>query len=59
MITIRFSSWISGKIVNLQQDTDIQELASNENRLSSEISDFTTNAQSTVLHVKNAEKTDD
>ena len=26
IITIRFASWISGKIVSLQQDKDIQKL---------------------------------
>ena len=33
MITIRFAGWISGRIVSLQQDTDIQELLSNGNRI--------------------------
>jgi len=33
MITIRFAGWISGRIVSLQPDTDIQKLLSNENRI--------------------------
>ena len=32
-ITIRFAGWISGRIVSLQPDTDIQKLLSNENRI--------------------------
>ena len=31
IITIRFASWISGRIVSLQPDTDIQKLLSNGN----------------------------
>jgi len=38
MITIRFAGWISGKIVSLQPDTDIQKLLSNENRIQTRIS---------------------
>jgi len=34
MITIRFAGWISGKIVSLQPDTDIQKLLSNGIRIS-------------------------
>jgi len=34
MITIRFAGWISGRIVSLQPDTDIQKLLSNGNRIS-------------------------
>jgi len=34
MITIRFAGWISGRIVGLQPDTDIQKLLSNGNRIS-------------------------
>jgi len=33
MITIRFAGWISGRIVSLQPDTDIQKLLSNGNRI--------------------------
>ena len=33
MITIRFGNWISGRIVSLQPDTDIQNLFSNWNRI--------------------------
>jgi len=33
IITIRFAGWISGRIVSLQPDTDIQKLLSNGNRL--------------------------
>jgi len=32
-ITIRFASWISGRIVSLQPDTDIQNLLWNGNRI--------------------------
>ena len=32
--TIRFAGWISGRIVRLQLDTDIQKLLSNRNRIS-------------------------
>jgi len=31
MITIQFAGWISGRIVSLQPDTDIQKLLSNRN----------------------------
>jgi len=31
MITIRFAGWISGRIVSLQPDTDIQTRLSNRN----------------------------
>jgi len=33
MITIRFAGWISGRIVSLQPDKDIQKLLSNWNRI--------------------------
>ena len=33
MITIRFAGWISGGIVSLQPDKDIQKLLSNGNRI--------------------------
>ena len=33
MITNRFAGWISGRIVSLQPDTDIQKLLSNGNRI--------------------------
>jgi len=33
MITIRFTGWISGRIVSLQPDTDIQKLLSDGNRM--------------------------
>ena len=33
MITIRFAGWISGRIVSLQSDMDIQKLLSNRNRI--------------------------
>jgi len=33
MITIRFAGWISGRIVSLQPDTDIQKLLSIVNRI--------------------------
>jgi len=33
MITIRFAGWISGRIVSLQPDKDIQKLLSNGNRI--------------------------
>jgi len=33
MITIRFAGWISGRLVGLQPDTDIQKLLSNGNRI--------------------------
>jgi len=39
MITIRFAGWISGKIVSLQPDTDIQKLLSNGNRIRIRISE--------------------
>ena len=39
MITIRFASWISGRIVSLQPDKDIQKLLSNGNRIRIWISD--------------------
>jgi len=39
MITIRFSGWISGRIVSLQPDTDIQKLLSNVNRIRIQISE--------------------
>ena len=39
MITIRFAGWISGRIVSLQPDTDIQELLSNGNRIRIRISE--------------------
>jgi len=32
MITLRFAGWISGRIVSLQLDADIQKLLSNGNR---------------------------
>ena len=40
MITIRFAAWISGRIVSLQPDTDIQKLLSNRNRIRIRISAF-------------------
>jgi len=39
MITIRFAGWISGRIVSLQPDTDIQKLLSNGNRTRNRISE--------------------
>ena len=39
MITIRFAGWISGRIVSLQPDTDIQKLLSNRNRIRIRISE--------------------
>jgi len=33
MTTIRFTGWISGRIMSLQPDTDIQKLLSNGNRI--------------------------
>jgi len=33
MITIRFAGWISGRIVSLEPDADIQKLLSNGNRI--------------------------
>ena len=33
MITIRFASWMSGRIVSFQTDPDIQKLLSNGNRI--------------------------
>ena len=39
MITIRFAGWISGGIVSLQPDTDIQKLLSNSNRIRIRISE--------------------
>ena len=38
MIIIRFASWISGRIVSVQPDTDIQKLLSNGNRIRIRIS---------------------
>jgi len=39
MITIRFAGWISGRIVSLQPDADIQKLLSNGNRIRIRISE--------------------
>jgi len=39
MITIRFTGWISGSIVSLQPDKDIQKLISNRNRIRIRISE--------------------
>jgi len=39
MITIRFDDWISGRIVSLQLDADIQKLLSNRNRIRIRISE--------------------
>jgi len=39
MITIRFTGWISGRIVSLQPDTDIQKLLSDGNRIRIRISE--------------------
>ena len=39
MIIIRFAGWISGRIVSLQPDTDIQKLLSNWNRIQNRISE--------------------
>jgi len=39
MITNRLASWISGRIVSLQPDTDIQKLLSNGNRIRIRISE--------------------
>jgi len=39
MITIRFAGWISGRIVSLQPDTDIQKLVTNGNRIRIRISE--------------------
>ena len=39
MITIRFAGWISGRIVSLQPDTDIQNLLWNGNRIRIRISE--------------------
>ena len=38
MITIRFAGWISGRIVSLQPDTDIQKLLPNGKRISETLS---------------------
>jgi len=40
MVTIRFAGWISGRIVSLQPDTDIQKLLSNANRIRIRISEM-------------------
>jgi len=40
MITIRFAGWVSGRIVSLQPDTDIQKLFSNGNRIRTRISEM-------------------
>ena len=40
MITIRFAGWISGRIVSLQPDKDIQKLLSNGNRIWIRISEM-------------------
>ena len=40
MITIRFAGWISGRIVSLQLDKDIQKLLSNRNRIRIRISEM-------------------
>jgi len=39
LITIRFAGWISGRIVSLQPDKDIQKLISNGNRIRIRISE--------------------
>jgi len=39
MITIRLPGWISGRIVSLRLDTDIQKLLSNGNRIRIRISE--------------------
>ena len=39
MIIIRFAGWISGRIVSLQPDTDIQKLISNVSRIRIRISE--------------------
>jgi len=39
MITIRCAGWISGRIVSLQPDTDIQNLLWNGNRIRTRISE--------------------
>ena len=39
MITIRFAGWISGRIVSLQPDTDIQKGLSNGNWIWKNISE--------------------
>jgi len=39
IITIRFAGWISGRILSLQPDTDIQKLLSNGNRIRIRISE--------------------
>ena len=39
MITIRFAGWISGRIVSLQPDKDIQKLLSNGNQIRTWISE--------------------
>jgi len=39
MITILFPGWISGRIVSLEPDTDIQKLLSNGNRIRIRISE--------------------
>jgi len=39
MITIRFAGWISGRIVSLQLDKDIQKMLSNMNRIRIRISE--------------------
>jgi len=40
MITNRFADWISGRIMSLQPDTDIQKLLSNGNRTRIRISEM-------------------
>ena len=39
MITVRFAGWISGRIVSLQPDKDIQKLLSTGNRIRIRISE--------------------
>jgi len=38
-ITIRFAGWISGRIVSLEPDTDIEKLLPNGNRIRIQITD--------------------
>ena len=66
MITIRFAGWISGRIVSLQPDKDIQKLLSNGNRIRIRISETLLSifrgfrllekvTQSTIMHLLSSE----
>jgi len=66
MITIQFAGWISGRIVNLKPDTDIQTVLSNGNRIQIRISEtlflifrgfglLEKVAQRTIIHLVSSE----